>query len=193
MTESAFRAMNVEDYLRTEEVSSVKHEYVNGFIYPLHGQAGTTVAHDLIAGNIFAALRTLARAKGCRAHTADIRVTTADRRTYYYPDVLVTCEPRQDDARFSHSPCILVEILSKSTAHADHNAKYHAYTALPSLQTYLLVEQHERRVYVYQRGDDGWQMREYSGLESIPLPCLGAALSLDAIYEDVREPPTPDA
>ena len=193
MTDTAIRVMSVEKYLRTEETSLVKHKYVNGFVYQLHGQAGTTVAHDLIAGNIFTALRTLARAKGFRAHTADMRVTTADRRTSYYPDVLVTCEPRQDDARFSHSPYILVEVLPKRTAHTDHNAKYHACTALPSLQTYLLVEQHERRAYVYQCGEDGWQMREYSRLESIPLPCLDAALSLDAIYEDVREPPTPDA
>lgn len=185
MTDSAFRAMSVEEYLRTEETSPVKHEYVNGFVYPLHGQAGTTVAHDLIVGNIFSALRLLARKKGCRAHTADMRVTTADRRTYYYPDAVVTCEPRQDDARFSLAPCILVEVLSKSTAHTDHNAKYHAYTALASLQTYVLVEQDERRVYVYQRGAE-WELREYSGEEAVPLPCLDAAISLDEIYEDVR-------
>lgn len=89
-----------------------------------------------------------------------MRVTTADRYTYYYPDVMVTCEPRQDDAKFKVAPCLLVEVLSKSTAHNDHNAKYHAYTALPSLQTYLLVEQDERRVYVYGRGKSGWQMQE---------------------------------
>ena len=199
MTDSAFRAMSVEEYLRTEEASPVKREYVHGFVYPLHAQAGTTEAHALIAGNIFAALRSLARAKGYYAYASDMRVTTADRLTYYYPDVMVTCEPRQDEARFlgrtarlatlarfKVAPCILVEVLSKSTAHTDHNAKYHAYTALASLQTYLLVEQDERRVYVYGRGETGWQMQEYGGQASLSLSCLDAALTLDEIYEDVR-------
>ncbi|WP_293914784.1 Uma2 family endonuclease [Deinococcus sp.] len=185
MTDSAFRAMSVEEYLRTEEQGVLKHEYVNGFMYALHGQAGASDAHATITGNVFAALRLLARRQSCFAYAADMRVTTADRRTYYYPDVLVTCEPREDDAKFKVAPCLLVEVLSKSTAHTDHNAKYHAYTALPSLQTYLLIEQGERRVYAYGRGDTGWELREYS-TEAVPLPCLGASLSLDEIYEDVR-------
>jgi len=29
--------MSVEEYLRTEEASPYKHEYVGGYIYPLHG------------------------------------------------------------------------------------------------------------------------------------------------------------
>jgi Uma2 family endonuclease len=189
MTDSAFRAMSVEEYLRTEESSSVKHEYVNGFAYslhgygPLHAQAGASDAHATIAGNIFAALRLLARKRGCFAYAADMRVTSADRRTYYYPDVLVTCEPREDDAKFKAEPCILVEVIPE---HEFRNGNYAAYTALASLQTYLLVEQGERRVYAYQRGETGWELREYSGEEAVPLPCLDAELTLGDIYEDVR-------
>lgn len=191
MTDAAFRAMGVEEYLNSEEDSPFKREYVHGFVYTLHGQAGTTDAHALITGNTFAALRQAARKKGCYAYVSDMRVTTADRLTYYYPDVLVTCEPRQDDDKQKAAPCLLVEVLSKSTAHNDHNAKYHAYTALPSLQTYLLIEQTERRVYVYQRSVDqggaaGWEMHEYSGNNRIPLDCLNAEITLDDIYEDVR-------
>ncbi|WP_420595457.1 Uma2 family endonuclease [Deinococcus sp.] len=186
MTDAAFKAMSVEEYLRTEEASPFKREYVHGFVYPLHAQAGTTDAHALITGNIFAALRQAARRQGCYVYASDMRVATADRLTYYYPDVLVTCEPREDEARIKVAPCVLVEVLSKSTAHNDHNAKYHAYTALPSLQTYLLVEQAERRVYTYQRGEHGWEMHDYSGSDSIPLACLDAELTLDEIYEDVR-------
>lgn len=99
-----------------------------------------------------------------------MRVTTSDRQTYYYPDVMVTCEPFSERASFKVAPCILVEVLSKSTSHIDHGAKYHAYTSLPTLQTYLIVEQHERRVYAYQREETGWQMREFSGEDVIPLP-----------------------
>ncbi|MBB5295238.1 Uma2 family endonuclease [Deinococcus metallilatus] len=185
MSDPAFQRMSVEEYLRTEPDSPVKREYVNGFVYPLHGQAGTSDAHDSIVGNIFFRLFPLALAVGCRAYTSDMRVRSADGFSYFYPDTTVTCEPRQDDARFKVAPCILVEVLSKSTAHNDHNGKYHAYTALPSLQTYLIVEQTERRVYVYQREGPRWTMLEYAGSGQIPLPCLAAELSLDDIYDGV--------
>lgn len=185
MAEPAFQRMSVEEYLRTEPDSPVKREYVNGFVYPLRGQAGTSDAHDSILGNIFFRLFPLARAVGCRAYTADMRVRSADGSSYFYPDATVTCEPRREDARFKVAPCLLVEVLSRSTAHNDRNAKYHAYTALPSLQTYLIAEQRERRVYVYQRTEGGWQMTEYAGEGTIPLPCLNAELSLDDVYDGV--------
>lgn len=185
MTQPAFQSMSVEEYLRREETSPVRHEYVNGFVYPL-AQAATTEPHDILATNFIAALHPLARRKGCRVHTSDMRVATADRFTYYYPDVMVTCEPRNDKSRIQTSPSLLVEILSRSTAHTDHFAKYHAYTSLPSLQLYLLVEQDIRLVYAYERGDGRWLKREYRESDVIPLPFLDAELSLDAIYEDVR-------
>ena len=52
--------MSVPEYLRSEELSAFRREYVGGFAYPLHGNtadtAGTTAAHNLIGGNIAAAL-----------------------------------------------------------------------------------------------------------------------------------------
>lgn len=180
--------MTVEEYLRNEENSPVRHEYVNGFVYPL-AQAGTSDAHALIAVNIVAALHPLARRRGCFTYASDMRLVTADRSTYYYPDVMVTCEPRQDDVRFKSSPRLSVEVPSKSTAHTDpnseyHSAKYHAHTALalPSLELYLLVEQSERRIYAYERTEQGWQKVEYTGEDVIPLPFLDGELRLDDIY-----------
>ena len=40
MSEPAFQRMSVAEYLRTEPESPVKREYVDGFVYPLHAQAG---------------------------------------------------------------------------------------------------------------------------------------------------------
>lgn len=185
MTQPAFQTMSVEEYLRSEVESPVRREYVNGFVYPL-AQAGTADAHAVISGNIFAALRPLARRKGCVAYISDMRVTTVDRSTYYYPDVMVTCEPFQAEARVKTSPVLLVEVLSRSTAHTDHFAKYHAYTALPSLQLYLLAEQETRLVYTYERTGERWLKREYRASDVIALPFLEGELTLDAVYEDVQ-------
>lgn len=99
---------------------------------------------------------------------------------------MVTCEPFKADTRVKYAPSLLIEVLSSSTAHNDHFAKYHAYTALPSLELYLLVEQHTRLVYAYERVDGRWLKREYRDSDTIPLPFLDGEIGLDAIYEDVR-------
>ena len=106
--------------------------------------------------------------------------------TYYYPDVMVACGPRPDDYFETH-PCLLVEVLSRGTAHTDRNAKYGVYTSLPSLQTYLIVDQYERHVYAYHREDQEWTLTEYDVAGTIPLPCLDMSLTLDDVYTGVLD------
>ena len=183
--------MSVEEYLRTEETSPVKREYVGGFVYPLHGatraQAGTSKNHMRISLNIVKAVDDAAIQAGCRTHMADIKLQLGFRDTFYYPDVMVACGPDNGEAYFETEPCLLVEVISKGTASTDRRAKYHAYTALPSLQTYLIVEQDERRVYVYQRSSEKWELSELVGSGNISLPCLNISLSLDEIYFGVLD------
>ncbi|WP_241191295.1 Uma2 family endonuclease [Deinococcus psychrotolerans] len=183
--------MSVEDYLRTEELSPVKREYVGGFVYPLHGatrsQAGTSKAHMRISLNIIKAVDAAATRLGCRTSMADMKLRIEDSNAFYYPDVMVACEPDNGEAYFETEPCLLVEVLSKGTASVDRHAKYQAYTAIPSLQTYLIVEQNERRVYAYGRGVKQWQLSEMVGQGDIALPCLNLSLSLDEIYFGVLE------
>ena len=191
MSDPAFKAMSVEEYLRTEETSPVKREYVGGFVYPLHGatlaQAGTSKNHMRISLNIVKAVDDAAIRAGCRTHMADMRLNIASRPSFYYPDVMVACGPDNGEAYFETEPCLLVEVLSKGTASIDRHAKFQAYTALPSLQTYLIVEQTERRVYAYQRGVRQWELSELVGGGDIPLPCLTLSLSLDEIYFGVLD------
>ncbi|MDL2345247.1 hypothetical protein QOL99_13970 [Deinococcus sp. MIMF12] len=56
MSDPAPQAISVEEYLRLEGKNAQKHEYVGGFVYPLHGQAGASRSHALISGNIFGVL-----------------------------------------------------------------------------------------------------------------------------------------
>ncbi|GAA5514731.1 hypothetical protein Dcar01_03491 [Deinococcus carri] len=185
MSDPAFKRMSVEEYLRTEEKSPYKREYVGGFVYPLHGQAGVSQSHSLISGNIFAALHRDARAAGCRVHLADMKLFMDANGTFYYPDVMLVCGHDAPDRYYETSPCLLVEVLSGSTASNDRVGKYATYTALPTLQTYLIVEQAERRVYAYGREGGKWELTELAGQGEIFLPCLGRTLTLEEIYAGV--------
>ena len=68
MTANQPHAVSIEDYLRTEDESLWRREYVAGFVYPLHGAApdqdGTTAAHSLISGSMAAVLHPAASRLG---------------------------------------------------------------------------------------------------------------------------------
>ncbi|WP_420596154.1 Uma2 family endonuclease [Deinococcus sp.] len=182
MSQPAFQRMSVAEYLRSELESPVKREYVDGFVYPLHGQAGASKAHTRICINITAHLYDAAMKSDCRLYSSDMKLRLNNSRTFFYPDVLVACGPDDPDDDFETEPCLLVEVLSPSTAANDRLGKYNAYTALPSLQTYLMVEQAQRRVYAYQRRGGEWVLSDLQGQGQIELPCLNRSLSLDEIY-----------
>ncbi|GMA17191.1 Uma2 family endonuclease [Deinococcus metallilatus] len=183
MSDPAFKRMSVEEYLRTEEKSPYKREYVGGFVYPLHAHAGASEEHVLISSNIIAALHADARRTGCRLYQSDMKLFIEDSSTFFYPDVMLVCDRNDTERYFKTAPCLLVEVLSSSTASHDRVAKYATYTAIPTLQTYLIVEQNERRVYAYQREGGKWELQELVGQGS--LPCLGRTLTLDEIYAGV--------
>ena len=192
MSDPALQVMSVEEYLRTELDSPVKREYVDGFVYPSHGatraQAGTSKAHMRITLNFALALDAKATRAGCRFYAAEMKLRIEGRNSFYYPDVMVVCGEDNGEDYYGSAPCLLVEILSKRTAAIDRHAKYHAYTAIPSLQTYLIVSQTERRILAYQRGGDGWRLTEYDGTGDIPLSCPGHTLTLDEVYQGVIDP-----
>ncbi|WP_221090818.1 Uma2 family endonuclease [Deinococcus aquaedulcis] len=185
MSDPAFKAMSVEAYLRSEEHSPFKREYVGGFVYPLHAQAGASEAHVLICTNLTAALHASARRAGCRLYQSDMKLALAGASTFFYPDVMVVCDPDDRNTGYKTAPCLLIEVLSASTVSHDRVGKFGLYTALPSLQMYLIVEQSERRVYAYRRAGDQWPLRELAGEGEIELPCLNMTLSLDEMYAGV--------
>ncbi|MBZ9715108.1 Uma2 family endonuclease [Deinococcus multiflagellatus] len=193
MTDSPLKKISEAEYLRTEEVSPFKREYVDGFVYALHGedgpvaQAGATSKHGLLCTNLVAALHRPARQKGCRVYVSDMRVRADALGTrYYYPDLVLTCEDMADEARYTEAPCFIAEVLSLSTRDTDRREKLWAYQQLPSLQGYLLVDTATRAVRLYRRDAEGWRDAYAEGQGQITLPCVDLTLSLDEIYDGVN-------
>lgn len=62
---------SVEDYLKAEEVSPVKHEYVEGEVYAM---AGTSDRHNLIVGDLYALLLGRLRDSDCQPFFGEIKV-----------------------------------------------------------------------------------------------------------------------
>lgn len=126
----------------------------------------------------------LGRALGYRTYTSQFKLHLLHNSSFFYPHAMV-CENKAADEYYDTAPCLLAEIISERSREIDHFTKYPAYTSLPSLQTYLIAEQTERRVYVYARGEQGWKMTEYVEQGVISLPYLNAEITLDQIYDGV--------
>nr|WP_293914211.1 Uma2 family endonuclease [Deinococcus sp.] len=100
MSDPAFQQMSEEEYLRSEPLSAVKREYVAGFVYPLRGtsraQTGATSKHGELCISLVLALAPTTRQQGCATYQSDMRVSVRSptgKAAYYYPDIVVTCEP----------------------------------------------------------------------------------------------------
>ena len=180
--------LSAEDYLRGEEQSAVKHEYVDGQVYAM---ASAGERHNRIAGNTFFHMRAAARGSRCGVFISDMKLRVAGQNAFYYPDVMLTCAEGDDHPQYKTSPCVVAEVLSPSTAQIDRREKWLAYRGISSLTAYLLVDADCRHAEYYLRQADGaWALGRLEEGEVLPLACAGLTipLSLDDLYEDVDLP-----
>ncbi|MGF1496769.1 MAG: Uma2 family endonuclease, partial [Elainellaceae cyanobacterium] len=175
-----------------EAHSPTKHEYING---SLRAMAGASDAHVTIAGNLFALLRSHVRGSGCRVYIADMKARIDARNCFYYPDVMVTCDPRdQATTTYKRFPCLIVEVLSDSTEAFDRGDKFADYQTLDTLQEYVLISTHRQRVDHFRRSDTGlWTLQFHTPDQAtLHFSSLDFALTLADLYEDVElEPSSP--
>lgn len=171
-----------EDYLAQEIESDEKSEYVDGEIYAM---TGTTVRHNRIALDVAILLKNHLKGRPCETFIADIKVHAARANAFYYPDVVVRCNPTPlaDETRVIDDPTLIIEVLSPSTEAIDRREKLAAYRRIPSVQEYVLIAQSERSVEIYRRqGDINWSYLAFADDEAVTLDSIGLTLPMNLIY-----------
>ncbi|MEB4591153.1 Uma2 family endonuclease [Candidatus Thiothrix sp. Deng01] len=174
------------EYLEGEKFAEERHEYIDGRIYSM---AGASKRHNRIAGNCYRAFMDNSGGQ-CEAFMGDLKVrASTQRKTYYYPDVVVGCaEDDNADEYYLEKPCLIVEVSSDSTIRKDYLEKALAYQTIPSLQAYLIVAQDKPLVDMLTRNaEGGWDLHQFDRLkDEISLPCLDMTLSLQTVYFGVN-------
>ena len=188
------RHYTVEEYFALEEQSDIRHEYYHGEVFPMDAfdfpadMAGATKRHNLLIQNCAFALSLGLRGKQrCGVYAENVRLALKSGQHYNYPDVVVSCDPADDDPRTVHTPGLIIEVLSKSTEARDRGWKFEQYQQLPSLRQYVLVSQSRILVDSYLRTDHNtWELTTLRQLtDKLPVPALNLRLSLADIYEDI--------
>ena len=172
-----------QDYIQGELVSEIRHEYFAGEVFAM---AGASENHNYIAGNIFGVLYGHLRGKQCAPFMNDMKahVHSAGDDWFYYPDVMVNCDPAGQHQYFCDTPSVIVEVLSPDSEMRDRREKRLAYEKIATLHTYALVSQERREVLIFRRKPEGGWTREMlpEAGDSLHFPELDFALPLDAIY-----------
>lgn len=174
-----------DEYLQIEDMGNIKHEYIDGRVYAM---SGASDPHVTIAGNLFALLRSHVRGSGCRVYIADMKARIESLNRFYYPDVMVTCDPRdQETSTYKRFPCLIVEVLSDSTEAFDRGDKFVDYQELESLREYVLFNTKRQRVECFRRNEQGlWVLQSYTPQQtSLRLDSVDFEGTLEALYEDV--------
>lgn len=148
---------------------------------------GGTLAHAMIAGNIDAALRGLAKPKGCQT-LRDMLVRIGP-KTAFGPDVVVRCGPLSRRERYVPDPVVVFEVLSRSTMRIDRGYKLEGYRTVDSLRQFALVYQDAVRVESWTRLPTGEWLEEPDVIQeradSLRIARLGCALSVADVYDGV--------
>ena len=184
MIPERIQQMTVAEYLAFEEGSEIKHEYIDGELYPM---TGGTLNHSTIMMNVGGALWQRLRGTDCQALSSDMRIRISPTR-YVYPDVSVVCgEPATEYKSLTLlNPTLVVEVTSPSSIDSDRVIKRDFYETISSVQAYLVIDQHRALVELYTRAEGGWLLQRFSDLDAeVPLAPLNCDLPLADIYDGI--------
>jgi Uma2 family endonuclease len=176
--------MSAEEYFTWELTQEVRHEYWDGEVVAM---SGGTRNHNRVTGNFFNLLVSALIDRPCEVYIVDVKVQTEPGRKYFYPDVVVTCDDRDRDARLVQFPCLIVEVLSPSTEAIDRGVKFAKYRQIDALQEYILVQVEQPGVEVFRRNERGqWVLSEYAAGDRLYLESVGVELAIADLYRQVQ-------
>ncbi|NEP01883.1 MAG: Uma2 family endonuclease [Symploca sp. SIO2E9] len=185
--------MTPQEYLEWEEKQPIKYEYINGEVFAM---TGGTLPHNSIALNLASALKTHLRGKSCKVFMADAKLGVSEAGPYHYPDVMVTCDKRDQTARQAiYYPCLIVEVLSPSTEGYDRGKKFRHYRRIKTLKEYVLIDSETMSLECYRLNEQSqWEFAAYLLDESttpeteieIHLTSVDFRFLLHQLYEDVE-------
>jgi Uma2 family endonuclease len=109
--------MTIEEYLEWEPYQEVRYEYVSGEVFAM---MSGTIPHNDITLNLYRNLYPHLHSRGCRVNVSDVKVQVSSKSPYYYPDVIVSCDPQDLNAhKFIQNPKLIAEVLSPGTSAKD--------------------------------------------------------------------------
>ena len=140
----------VEDYLKFEQKSANKHEFVDGKVL---STADSNRTHSLIVTNTTIAIGSRVRGQNCEVYAGDMRVQLNPKRFGYPNLVVVNGKPlfSSSQSDILLNPTVVFEVFSKTTTSNDKTEKLDSYLEMDSIRECLFVKADEMRVEHYAK------------------------------------------
>ena len=178
-------AMTVEDYFVWELRQERKHEYIDGEVIEMPGVSNK---HSLVAMNIILTLGNVVDRSRFTFHTAEMRVRISPTR-FVYPDVTIVrgASSFADPSEYNlMNPVFVAEVTSPTSITRDRREKLEYYFSLPSIEAYLIVDQHRVFAELHTRGESDWRLQVFTEpTDVISLVMLECELPLDQVYRGI--------
>ncbi len=177
-----------EEYFTWEEQQLEKHELIDGQVYAM---TGGSVNHSRIAIRFTTMVDTHLDASSCITGNSDLRVNIVGTNNYTYPDVSVTCDDRdKTTTQYITYPCLIIEVLSKTTEAYDRGGKFRMYQNNPVLKDYLLVSSTAIEIDLYHKNDAGqWMIINYGEGDTIELKSINLSFPIEQVYRGLNLTP----
>ena len=181
-------SLTPEEYLEGEAIAADKSEYISGQVYAM---AGAGDAHVKATLNAAVLLKNHLKGTGCSTYVADMKVRIGEDEAFFYPDVMVSCDPEDqlpEHDYVKNHPKLIIEVLSPSTEDIDRGRKFTLYRKLESLEEYLLIDPRKYAIELFRRHNNHeWLLLTREGIDStITLESIDLNLSLHDLYDEIR-------
>ena len=177
--------MTREQFFVWAQAQNCRYEF-DGF-QPV-AMTGGSLNHGQIVQNIQAALRSRLRGSGCRPMGPDAGISTIG-DAVRYPAAIITCTRTHGTSYLAEGPVVVFEVISPGNSATDRIVKVREYLAVPSIHTYVIVEQTSVGLTVLRRhGDSGWTTTTLIAGDTLRLNDPDLELLVSELYEDVDFP-----
>jgi Uma2 family endonuclease len=176
--------LSVADYLEGEKLSQIRHEFIDGQVFAM---AGASKRHNRICGNLYRDISSHLIDTNCDVFMETVKVRPNE-LTFYYPGIVVTCEPGDDDEYIVNHPCLIFEVISPTSERTDRYEKLQIYRQMPGLREYVIVWQEQMMIEVHRWNENNeWTVERFSRVEAeIRLDSIAYQLRLSDVYRAIE-------
>jgi len=182
MADSAQNLLTVEEFLAWESGDDYRYELWDGRVVMM---APPSPSHAALIGELVGRLFNAIRSRPeCRVLDGAGLRSLARARSFYIPDILVTCTRSDIEDGEVRNPILVIEVLSPSTERGDRRRKLVEYRAVPSVREIVLIDCRQLFAEIHRRDEGGrWFVDVLGEPEArLRLESAGLDVSLDELY-----------
>jgi Uma2 family endonuclease len=182
MSDVAYRAMTLDEFLRWDDGTDTRYELIGGFPVAM---APPAEVHRALAVRLVSRIdAALSARRPCNAQI-EAGITRPDRAdTYFVADIAATCLPLSPRRQAMEEPFLIIEVLSPSTERHDRRTKMPLYRQLETVQEIVLIDSDSIYAEVHRRAGTQWITELLRGGQAVlTLASVGIDISLGELYE----------